>query len=153
MCAICMTKGGSPGFFSRLWLPPEGGHLSLCSHCHGILEKHGLCGPLAREEAHDACCESCADRDPWSGVVRPKFEHRLADHRLQPCRCSLCRSCAETVIVQDLSSCPVCGQVVRWIVDERALATTGWTASARRSRRKHDAQRSCSIGECASRRA
>lgn len=34
----------------RMWLPPEGTHLPVCGHCHGILEKLGMCRPESAGE-------------------------------------------------------------------------------------------------------
>lgn len=150
MCVICMAKGVNPGFFSRIWLPPEGSHLSACQHCFAILEKHDLCRPDAGVNAvSDQRCEACAGRDPWSGVRRTKAEKRLADHRLFPCRCSVCKECAEASLIQDQPACPLCGQPLQRVVDERALANSTWPAAVRRSRRNSQDPRSCSIGECA----
>ncbi|CAJ1406102.1 unnamed protein product [Effrenium voratum] len=53
-------------------------------------------------------------------------ENSRADHRLQPCRCLVCRTCAEKVACGQHSACPLCEMKVQWLADERALIATGW---------------------------
>lgn len=148
ICVICMAKGSSPGFFSRIWLPPEGSHLPACQHCYALLEKHDLCRPDvggAEGMMKDPFCEACLQADPWSGVRNPTAVKRYADHRLFPCRCSICKACAEGVTSQEYPDCPSCGQPLRWMVDERALVKSTWAAAVRGSMRTQDVS-SCTGG-------
>eukprot|EP00435_Cladocopium_sp_Y103_P026161 s1879_g6.t1 len=64
-------------------------------------------------------------------------ESSKADHRLQPCRCLVCRKCAEKVAWSERSvqACPLCDMRVQWLADERALIATGWRVT-RESGRK-----------------
>lgn len=130
MCLICMAKGVSPGFFNRIWLPSEGGHHPACEHCFAILERHNLCGQPG--DVWDQQCAACLRRDGWPGARRPPVERRLADHRLFPCKCSVCIVCVDALVLHDFPACPVCGQPTRWIVDERELITSSWPAAVRR---------------------
>merc|ERR1711920_1114528 len=106
-----------------MWLPSEGSHMPACQHCSSILEKHNLCRPDAgTNPAWDQSCDACARRDPWLAVRNLAVRDRqLADHRLFPCSCSVCKLCAEALINNGNPVCQLCGHPVRWIVDERVL--------------------------------
>jgi len=139
MCVVCTAKGVDPGFFARMWLPAEGEHLPACEHCYGIMEKHDLCsldsGVEASIDSWDQKCGSCAQRVVWPGFRRTdSTQLNLADHRAFPCKCAICGSCAAAAVAADArAACPLCGQSLLRIVDERALLRTGWAvAMARR---------------------
>mmetsp|Transcript_1887 Transcript_1887/g.5647 ORF Transcript_1887/g.5647 Transcript_1887/m.5647 type:complete len:702 (+) Transcript_1887:70-2175(+) len=139
MCVVCTASGEAPGFFTKFWLPAEGNHLPVCRTCYSILEKHDLCGPDAGVDVKiDPCCEACQRRDPWSGVRDPNAAKRYTDHRMFPCRCSVCKACAESVIPEEFPDCPACGEPLRWMVDERALVKSTWAAAVRSSIRSQD---------------
>lgn len=148
ICSICMAKGVSPGFFAKIWLPPEGSHLPVCAHCHALLEKHGICGPDMGMETlvWDEVCEACTHRDPWSGARRQGAQRRHADHRLFPCKCSVCLLCAEVLLDRDQPACPICAQPTRWMVDERALAKSSWPAAVRRATNSQGSCNTCASG-------
>lgn len=154
MCVICMTPGVPPGFFSRILTGAgnEHRHLPACAHCSSILERHSLCQIDTRVEVRDLSCESCKGHDTSSWVtVRPMFSGmQHADHRLFPCRCSVCKLCGDIITKQADPACPLCGQFVRWMVDERALVKGGWPAAVRRDQHRREQHRDCDT--CGARR-
>lgn len=140
MCLICTAKGVDPGFIARMWVPPDGNHLPACQHCHGILEKHGLSTLDARatteyageEGAWNERCAVCSQRRGWrsSGL---EGGARSASHRICPCKCPVCESCAEFAASTHRFACPLCGQPFTWMTDERALLQTGWHTAVQRT--------------------
>lgn len=154
-CVLCAAKGMDPGFFGRLWAPPEGTHLAVCEHCFGLLQKHDLCGQIvAANPICDLRCDACCPRDPWSGLRRSSpGENRLADHRLLPCRCSICRHCAEATVRHDFPTCPLCAQPLFSMVDERALVKSSWPAAVRRQHSSAPRRGSSCGTSCGARKA
>merc|ERR1712203_1204024 len=97
------------------------------------MERHGLCSKGNVVVLADAGtmvqglrCTACATSTAAGVIDVTPQEHATADHRLQPCRCVVCRTCADAIAEQDRPSCPVCDARVRWMTDERALLETGW---------------------------
>lgn len=138
MCVVCTAKSVDPGFFARMWLPLEGDHLPACEHCYKVMEQHDLCnldsGVEASIEAWDQRCGSCAQRDTWPAFRRVEATELCpADHRVFPCKCAICRGCASAAVAADArATCPLCGQSLLRIVDERALLRTGWAVAVAR---------------------
>lgn len=149
MCSICMAPGSGPSFFGKWWAPSDGKHMPVCEHCFGVLTKHDLCGSVRPvDTVMDQKCDVCSPRDPWSGLRRAGKEHRQSDHRLAPCKCSICIRCAEAAIQDEYPCCPLCAQPLRCVVDERALVKSSWPAAVRRT--GSGGGRSC--GTCVSRK-
>jgi len=133
MCSICMAAGKGPGLFGRWLVPSDGKHMPVCEHCFSVLHKHDLCGAVrALDTAVDQKCDVCSPRDPWSGIRRPGKENRYADHRLLPCKCSVCKHCVEATVLDEYPCCPLCAQPLHTIIDERALVKSTWPAASRR---------------------
>merc|ERR1712232_832872 len=148
MCVICTSRSEEEETMWQIFKPrPTGNGFAVCSDCWKVLHDHGLCEGSSREildadSQKVQRCLACAialDRPRGSiledifGGTRPYYrqlqaEHRHADHRLRPCRCPICRKCAERVGSQS-HFCPLCETRVTNISDERALLETGWLSA------------------------
>mmetsp|Transcript_54259 Transcript_54259/g.129332 ORF Transcript_54259/g.129332 Transcript_54259/m.129332 type:complete len:736 (-) Transcript_54259:113-2320(-) len=147
MCLVCTAAGVEAGYLAWFWPPPQGNHLPVCELCYGTLERLDLVGPdagviaLENPTSSEQHCEACINRWDTSRRVgqRPR---NTADHRLLPCKCPVCASCAVRVAAARHPICPLCDKRFRWSVDERALLRTGWPQSTR-PRAKRDCARGC----------
>jgi len=131
LCIVCTDGGSETGGFWKLWSSSVNDLLPVCAHCYRIMESNALCKGGTVEPAQPNFtkegrrCEACV---PNSRVISAEdtSESCKADHRLQPCRCLVCRKCAEKVAWSERSACPLCDMRVQWLADERALIATGW---------------------------
>eukprot|EP00930_Biecheleria_cincta_P025297 TRINITY_DN18024_c0_g1_i1.p1 TRINITY_DN18024_c0_g1~~TRINITY_DN18024_c0_g1_i1.p1 ORF type:complete len:230 (-),score=19.94 TRINITY_DN18024_c0_g1_i1:23-652(-) len=156
LCVVCTTAGSESGSFWSLWTTTSD-CLPVCGHCHSIMEQHGLCKGTAMASSQDALamqeglrCPACGARDGTVIVTEgasPTDQKSSADHRLQPCRCLVCRKCAERAACSEFAVCPVCESRVQWLADERALLATGWGYV----RPRHAGNRNGNCGICVNR--
>ncbi|CAE7579422.1 unnamed protein product [Symbiodinium pilosum] len=134
LCAVCTDAGSDATSLWKLWAASSGDFLPVCGHCYSIMESNDLCKGATVAPAsiniirEGRKCEACAQKSGRVIVTEGQvpMESSKADHRLQPCRCLVCRKCAEKVAWNERSACPICGMRVQWLADERALIATGW---------------------------
>eukprot|EP00931_Biecheleriopsis_adriatica_P118062 TRINITY_DN93530_c0_g1_i1.p1 TRINITY_DN93530_c0_g1~~TRINITY_DN93530_c0_g1_i1.p1 ORF type:complete len:396 (+),score=78.73 TRINITY_DN93530_c0_g1_i1:66-1190(+) len=118
LCLVCCSGAAHSG---ERWSWTGDGEpcLPVCKSCHGIMEEQGLCkgssGALASQPRPG--CSGCGSSS------------QSADYCLQPCKCLVCRSCADKTLRK--ASCPNCASPVRWLADNRALMASGWRAAPR----------------------
>lgn len=134
LCIVCTDGGSESGGFWKLWSSGSVNDLlPVCAHCYTIMESNSLCKggtveptsqPNFTREGRK--CEACASSSARVISAQDPSESSKADHRLQPCRCLVCRKCAEKVAWSERSACPLCDMRVQWLADERALIATGW---------------------------
>lgn len=127
MCIMC-TAGGSNTGERWSWMGQTAQYLPVCGRCHEMMQVNSaqLCSNprtlLLDAQVHAAKpgCLACG-----KAVAIP-------DHRLQPCRCLVCRHCSERVVKSRRHPvCPLCESPVRWLVDDRAMLASGWRAAPR----------------------
>eukprot|EP00930_Biecheleria_cincta_P056837 TRINITY_DN42870_c0_g1_i1.p1 TRINITY_DN42870_c0_g1~~TRINITY_DN42870_c0_g1_i1.p1 ORF type:complete len:706 (+),score=107.31 TRINITY_DN42870_c0_g1_i1:33-2120(+) len=126
LCIMC-TAGGSNTGDRWSWMGQPAQYLPVCGRCHTMMQANSAHissdGSTllvdAQAQAAKPGCGSCG-----KSVV-------VADHRLQPCRCLVCRQCSERVAKTRNPLCPLCESPVRWLVDDRAILASGWRAAPR----------------------
>jgi len=135
LCVVCTEAGSDGASFWKLWTSSAADFLPVCGHCYSIMESNGLCKGTTVAPVASAAniregrrCEACSEKHGKVIVTEGQDvpENAKADHRLQPCRCLVCRKCAEHVAWKERSVCPICSMRVQWLADERALIATGW---------------------------
>mmetsp|Transcript_59380 Transcript_59380/g.139085 ORF Transcript_59380/g.139085 Transcript_59380/m.139085 type:complete len:729 (-) Transcript_59380:121-2307(-) len=136
LCVVCTDAGSDGANLWKLWATSSVDCLPVCGHCYAIMESNGLCkgatvAPASINNIREGRkCEACKEKPGrvimTQGTAEAEYVEAKADHRLQPCRCLVCRKCAEKVAWSERSVCPICGMRVQWLADERALIATGW---------------------------